>query len=110
AGSVDAVKMSFEMSRFGGHVILEGVAGDGQLLTLQSAYMLLRDLTVHGVFSYTTQAWSKVLDLLHAGLVDFESLVTHRFPLEQYKEAFEQMKVRSGKVGKTVLLHRSDAS
>lgn len=105
AGSTSAVKMSLDICRSGGHVILEGVAGEGQMLTIPSDEMLLRDLTLHGIFSYTTQAWNKVLGLLACGSIDLEPIVTHRYALDQYEQAFAQLQQRSGKVGKVVLVH-----
>jgi L-iditol 2-dehydrogenase len=106
AGSVDAVRMSMDLCRTGGQLILEGVAGEGRQLTIPSDYLLLRDLTVHGIFSYTSKAWSKVLQLLDAGKLHFEPIVTHRYPIDQYQEAFQMMQERKGKIGKVVLLHR----
>lgn len=105
SGSVEAVASCFGLCKPGGHVVLEGVAGSDKQLTLPSDLIMLQDLTVHGIFSYTTQSWSKVLQLLAAGLLDFESLVTHRFKLEEYEQAFESIRRKSGVTAKVVMVH-----
>ena len=63
------------------------------------------DLDVIGSFSYTTSAWSHVVGLLDRGLVDFEPLVTHRFPAGRFEEAFQVMDAREGVVAKVLLEH-----
>lgn len=110
AGSTDAVKMSLELCRFGGELILEGVAGEGENLTIPSDYLLLRDLTVYGIFSYTTGAWSKVLQLLASEILDLEPMITHRYSIEDYLEAFDKMQDRIGKIGKIILLHKEESA
>ncbi|MBB6732357.1 L-threonine 3-dehydrogenase [Cohnella zeiphila] len=47
--------------------------------------------------------WYQMKGLLDNGRVDLRPLVTHRFPLDRYEEAFEL--VRSGACGKVVFIH-----
>lgn len=42
-------------------------------------------------------------NLLSAGLLNVEPVITHRYPLEQFKEAFENVKDRRG--GKVLFIH-----
>jgi threonine 3-dehydrogenase len=46
------------------------------------------------------ETWYKMAALLKSGL-DISSVITHRFPVEDYHEAFEIM--RSGQSGKVIL-------
>jgi threonine dehydrogenase-like Zn-dependent dehydrogenase len=43
--------------------------------------------------------------LLRARLVDLEPIVTHRFPLERFEDAFALMDERRGVVARVVLEH-----
>ena len=57
-----------------------------------------------GTVSYTTGSWARLLRLLEAGLVELDPLVTHRFPLERFEEAFRLLADdRRGAVVKIVL-------
>jgi threonine dehydrogenase-like Zn-dependent dehydrogenase len=62
-------------------------------------------MDVIGSFSYTTAAWSRVVDLLTRGVVEFEPLVTHRFPAARFDDAFRLMDRREGVVVKVLLEH-----
>jgi threonine dehydrogenase-like Zn-dependent dehydrogenase len=62
---------------------------------------------VIGSCSYPTGTWTRVVRLLDRGVVDFEPLVTHRFPAERFEDAFRLMDTREGVVAKVVLEHVS---
>jgi len=91
--------------REGGRVVLLGIAGQGQELTLPADRIALRDLTVFGSVGYTTAAWARMVGLLRGRLVDLDPLVTHRFPLERFEDAFALMDDRRGVIGRIVLEH-----
>ena len=105
AGAVPAVELSTRLVREGGRVVLLGIAGHDQELTLPADRIALRDLTVFGSVGYTTAAWAEMVALLREGLVDLDPIVTHRFPLERYEEAFALMDERRGVVARIVLEH-----
>jgi threonine dehydrogenase-like Zn-dependent dehydrogenase len=83
-----------------------GVAGAGRRLSLPSDHFVFRDLTLSGSVTYTVATWARMVGLLAERLVDLEPIVSHRFPLDQYEEAFRLMDDRSGVVAKIVLHHR----
>jgi threonine dehydrogenase-like Zn-dependent dehydrogenase len=53
----------------------------------------------------TTAGWTRMVALLRERLVDLEPIVTHRFPLEKFEDAFALMDDRRGVVAKIVLEH-----
>ena len=105
AGAVAAVELSTRLVREGWRVSLLGIAGRGHELTLPADRIALSDLSVFGSVGYTTAAWARMVALLGERLVDFDPIVTHRFPLERFEEAFALMDDRRGVVGKIVLEH-----
>jgi L-iditol 2-dehydrogenase len=107
AGAVAAVELATRLVREGGRVVNLGIAGRGADLTLPADRIPLRDLTVLGSVGYTTAAWAKMVGLLRDGLVDLDPIVTHRFPLERFEDAFELMAERRGVVARIVLEHRT---
>jgi threonine 3-dehydrogenase len=48
------------------------------------------------------RTWQQVTTLLATGMVDVAPVITHRFPLDRFGEAFDVM--RSGRSGKVILL------
>jgi len=105
AGAPEAVELATRLVRPGGRVVLLGIAGEGRMLELPADRITFGDMDVIGSFSYTTSTWSRVVDLLTRGLVDFEPIVTHRFPAARFDDAFRLMDAREGVVAKVVLEH-----
>jgi L-iditol 2-dehydrogenase len=105
AGAPEAVELATRLARPGGRVILLGIAGEGRMLELPTDRITFGDMDVIGSFSYTTAAWSRVVDLLTRGVVEFEPLVTHRFPAARFDDAFRLMDRREGVVAKVLLEH-----
>jgi 2-desacetyl-2-hydroxyethyl bacteriochlorophyllide A dehydrogenase len=108
AGAVEAVELATRLVRPGGRVVLLGIAGEGRQLELPSDRIVLGDLDVIGSFSYTTAAWVDVMRLLETRRVDFAPLITHRFPLESFGDAFELLGRPQGTVVKIVLEHEHE--
>ena len=105
AGAVAAAELSTRLVREGGRVVMLGIAGRGHELTLPADRIPLRDLTIFGSVGYTTAAWARMVALLRDRLVELDPIVTHRFPLDRYEEAFALMDDRRGVVARIVLEH-----
>ena len=105
AGAPDAVELATRLVRPGGRVVLLGIAGEGRMLELPADRITFGDMDVIGSFSYTTATWSRVVDLLRRSVVDFDPLVTHRFPAARFDDAFGLMDAREGVVAKVLLEH-----
>ena len=107
AGAVPAVELATRIVREGGRVVILGIAGQGHELTLPADRIPLRDLSILGSVGYTTAAWADMVALLRESLVDLDPIVTHRFPLERFEDAFALMDERRGVVARIVLEHAS---
>jgi threonine dehydrogenase-like Zn-dependent dehydrogenase len=105
AGAVAAAELSTRIAREGGRIVALGIAGHGHELTLPADRIALRDLSVFGSVGYTTAAWARMVALVREGLVDLDPIVTHRFPLDRFEDAFALMDDRHGVVAKIVLEH-----
>jgi threonine dehydrogenase-like Zn-dependent dehydrogenase len=88
-------------------VVALGIAGGGRELAIPADRFVLRDLTLIGSVGYTTAVWSRVVELLGAGLVDFSPVVAARVPTQRFEEAFALMAERDGVVGRILLEHEA---
>ncbi|UYV69014.1 SORD [Cordylochernes scorpioides] len=77
----------------GGCAVLVGAGPKLQNLPVVEATM--REVDVRGVLRYAN-CYQTALDLVASGAVDVKPLVTHRFKLEQAKDAFEAAKSGAG--------------
>jgi L-iditol 2-dehydrogenase len=103
AGTAGAVERAFGLARRGGRVVLLGLAGNGVTARLGIDDVVNNDLQISASFSYTSAAWAEVTALLGSGRVRLAPLITHRFPLDAYEEAFEVLRESSGPRGKVML-------
>jgi threonine dehydrogenase-like Zn-dependent dehydrogenase len=110
AGAVPAIELATRLPRMGGRVVALGIAGAGRELTLPADRFVLRDLSLIGSVGYTTAVWSRVVELLGSGLVDFAPVVARRVPADRFEEAFGLMAEPDGVVGRILLAHETGAN
>lgn len=103
AGSEMAIPLVLDLARRGGSVAFAGIVGGGRKLLVESDLFSLKDLRVHGIFSYTSALFAQALRLIENGLLDVRPLITHQFPLEAYGRAFDLLRNRHEPVGKILL-------
>jgi threonine dehydrogenase-like Zn-dependent dehydrogenase len=103
AGATNAMARAVASARRGGRVLLLGLPPTGRLLELPADLLVNNDLTVAASFGYTSAAWARVVSLLNAGSIAPGAIVTHRFPLERFREAIEALEGGDGARGKVLL-------
>ena len=104
----EGVEQSIQLVRRGGTVVLEGIAGSGARLSLESDIFALKHLAVFGIFGANSAAWTYAVQIFRAGLLQLHQLITHRFPLAQYQTALDTLVNRQSGTLKVLLLHEGD--
>ncbi len=94
AGENEAVETAMAVTRKGGRVVLSGIpADDWTAFTASTARR--KGLTIKLV-RRMKHTYPRAIRLVERGLVDVRSLVTHRFPLEESREAYSVAQRREG--------------
>lgn len=89
AGTTEAAALAIRAARRGGRVVLGGATGQGVVFPPIDLSMIVRGhLDVLGSVANPRGVSGRALALLASGEVDVASLTTHRFPLEQFPEAW----------------------
>ncbi|GAA0459474.1 zinc-dependent alcohol dehydrogenase [Alkalibacillus silvisoli] len=94
-GRKQSVHDSLRFTRSGGQVVLLGLAGIMERIDWTTVW--LNELKVKGCFAYSLEHYQGesrrtfeiAIDLMQQGKVDLSPLVTHQFPLEEYRYALE---------------------
>jgi L-iditol 2-dehydrogenase len=97
------LELAFQIVRPGGSLVVIGGAPDTHDLRIPANVFVTRDLHVYGVLGYTTEAWTRTLDLVSNGKLVLHDLISHRFPLEEFRSAVSLLENRSGPLGKVAI-------
>jgi L-iditol 2-dehydrogenase len=103
AGTASAVTRALGLARRGGRVVLLGLAGSDVRASFPMDDVVNNDLRIAASFAYTSAAFAEVADLLSAGRIRLGPLITHRFPLESFKDAYQALREPTGTRGKVML-------
>jgi L-iditol 2-dehydrogenase len=103
AGTAAAVERALGLARRGGRVVLVGLAGYDVTARFRIDDVINNDLLISASFSYTSAAWAEVTALLSSGQISPAPLITHRFPLAAYAEAYQVLRDSDGPRGKVML-------
>lgn len=94
AGENEAVEVAIEVARPGARVVLIGIPADDRT-SFNAATAREKGLTIM-LSRRMKHTYPRALRLVEKGLVDLRSLVTHRFPLAEYEQAFSYAQRREG--------------
>ena len=108
AGAAEAVQATVRLAARGATIVLLGYPGNDVAVPFRVDDIVNKDLTILGSFSYTSAAWRQVVELLNSGRLDLGFLVTHRYPLERFADAFEAVRHSDGARGKVIIEIPSD--
>lgn len=101
AGVPETIRQSVEICRRGGTVVLIGIPSD-DTISFRASAARRKGLTLKMV-RRMKNVYPRAIKLAESGLIDPESIVTHKFPLERAKEAFETVRGRRDGVLKAVI-------
>ena len=99
SGNPSAFRYMLRTMHHGGKIALLGIPPEEMAIDWNQ--VIFKGLVIKGVYGREMfETWYKMSSMLQSGL-NVESIITHRFPLEDYEEAFQLME--SGQSGKIIL-------
>ena len=104
----EGVEQALSLARRGGTVVLEGIAGSGARLSIESDIFVLKHLAVLGIFGASSAAWTYAVQVFRADLLNLAPLITHRFALDEYQSALDTLISRQAKMLKVLIVHVGD--
>ncbi|HLI05026.1 MAG TPA: alcohol dehydrogenase catalytic domain-containing protein [Ktedonobacteraceae bacterium] len=106
----EGVEQALRLARRGGTVALEGIAGSGAPLSIESDIFVLKHLAVLGIFGASAAAWTYAVQIFRAGLLNLAPLITHHFALDEYQAALDILVSHQAKTLKVLIVHKGDQS
>jgi alcohol dehydrogenase/L-iditol 2-dehydrogenase len=89
AGTSIALKTSLDIVRRNGQITKLGWGPEPLGFSLDP--LISKAVTLQGSFSHTWRTWEMCLELIRTKQIDMESMITHRFTIEDWKTAFHLM-------------------
>ncbi len=94
-GRVETMKFAVEAVRSGGTVVWVGVAAAEAEVEIKPYDVFRRELTIRGTY-VNPFTMERALALLAAGRINWEAIVTHRFPLDDFEQAWDTHRSGAG--------------
>lgn len=86
-GSMASVRELMPLMRRGGHIASAGFLGDEGLIDIQK--LRYRELSLHAPSGWVTSRMDDTIKLIASGVLQTESLITHRFAVADAVQAFD---------------------
>ena len=95
------MKQAIDYARKGSSIVVVGVFGD--LGTINMGFIQDHELTLIGTAMYREEDYIKAIELVNDGLIDFDTLITHRFKFKDYKKAYDLIDQEKDKAMKVMI-------
>lgn len=93
AGTTSAITAAVECATRGGRLAMLGLFKDPCPVDLRA--LVRKELRLQPSFRYDWRDFAHALDLLHSGVIRYQPLITDRFPLSKFDEAFARFTSRA---------------
>lgn len=78
----------------GGEIIQVGLYGRPVSIDMDQAAM--REIVLKGAFVHTNETWKKAIDLMTTGVIDLNAMVSGKFAIQAWEEAFRRSESGEG--------------
>jgi L-iditol 2-dehydrogenase len=93
-GAGAAISTALELLRPTGRLVQIGLTKPS--LEIKYSLLTAKELSINGVFGHQWHNWKQALALMGDRKFDFGKVITGCYPLERWREAFEQMQEQKG--------------
>ncbi|MFY9176591.1 MAG: alcohol dehydrogenase catalytic domain-containing protein [Caldicoprobacterales bacterium] len=100
-GISETMNQAIQYARKGSTIVVVGVFGD--LGRINMGYVQDRELTLKGSAMYREEDYIKAIELVNKGLIEFDALITHHVPFEEYKQAYEIIDEQKDRAMKVII-------
>lgn len=99
-------KQAIQYARKGSAIVIVGVFGD--LATVDMALVQDHELTLYGSAMYRVEDYIKAIELVDAGLIEFDALITHKIGFREFKKGYDIIDEQKDKAMKVIVEMEED--
>jgi threonine dehydrogenase-like Zn-dependent dehydrogenase len=102
-GHAQAMEEACHLACPGGSVLFAGMLTTHTPMSFDSNIIVNRQLSIYGVFGANSAAWDYAIRLFQHGTLQLAPLISHRFTLDEYQDAFDALILRQAQTLKAVI-------
>lgn len=102
AGTRSGVELALRLAGLNSRVAIEGLMEPGETARFVPMDAVQKGMSIIGVMGYLVPDFVYSLELLERGLIDVQSIITHRFSLDEWEDAFNMIEKRKSEAMKVV--------
>lgn len=91
AGTKSAIELALKLGGMYARIAIEGVMGVDERVEINPHTLLVKGMHLMGILGWLTTDYVRALEFIEARLIDVRPLITHRFRLDQWENAFEMI-------------------
>ena len=95
------MKQAIDYARKGSDIVVVGVFAD--LGTINMGFVQDHELRIIGTAMYRVEDYIEAIRLVGEGLIEFDSLITHRVPFREYEKAYKIIEEQKDKAMKVLI-------
>lgn len=100
-GNPKTLKEEIDIARKGSEIIVVGVVPD--LCSVDMGFVQDHELTIKGSAMYRTEDYIEAIRLVDAGLIEFDTLITHHISFDKYEDAYYLIEEQKDKAMKVMI-------
>jgi 2-desacetyl-2-hydroxyethyl bacteriochlorophyllide A dehydrogenase len=101
-GAIPVMSRCNDYARPGGKVLLFGVPPSGEKMSIEAFSIFQKGLTILSSFTSLRNSY-QALDLLKQNRLELDGLISHKFPLEGFKEGINMIEAGADDVKKVII-------
>jgi D-arabinitol dehydrogenase (NADP+) len=96
-GAKEVIQHMPKFAKKGAKIVIYGVASHDDEITISPYEVFQKELKIIGSFAQT-HCFDRAISFIRNGIVKTDKLITHRFPLEDFGKAIEQVETGKGHI------------
>lgn len=104
-GAKEVMQQLTKFAKFGAKIVIYGVASEHDEITVNPYEIFRKELKIIGSFAQT-HCFDRALKFIQLGIVKTDNLITHRYPLDQFDKAIEQVENGRGHIKVVIESHK----
>ena len=94
AGTRSSFELAMSLGGIYSRIAIEGVMGVGEKAEISPHHVLVNGMSIIGILGWLTVDFTRAVEYMENRLIDVRPLISHKFSLDQWQDAFAMITER----------------